>query len=158
MLSMSGLAFLSCAPSEPNELEALGTVELKIKDLSVHAWIADENDERLKGLMFVTAEQLAPMADGRERGMLFIFQRDQQTGFWMKNTIINLDIAYLRGDGTVVQTFTMAALDERAYVPRSPYRFALELRAGTLAKYGIGAGDRISLPESVLKRSHGSSD
>jgi len=155
---MSGLGFLRSAPTEPHKLDSLGTVELKVKDLSVHAWIVDENDERLKGLMFVTADQMEPLPDGRERGMLFVFQHDERTGFWMKNTVIDLDIAYLTADGTVVETFTMKALLERPYVPKSAYRFALELRSGTLARYWVQAGDRLVLPESVLKRSRRSSD
>lgn len=151
MTTLFGLG--NCAPSEPNELDKLGLGTVNIKGLTVQAWIADEPDERAKGLMFVTAQELAPLDDGRERGMLFVFQRDQRNGFWMRNTIIDLDIAFISSDATIVQTFTMAALDESSYVPRSAYRYALEVSAGVFARFGIGEGDHVELGDSVLKRS-----
>jgi hypothetical protein len=144
-------SMLACAPTEPNELDKLGTVAVSAKNLNVHAWIADDNDERAKGLMFVTAEELAPLEDGRERGMLFVFERDQRSGFWMRNTIIDLDIAYIRENGEIVQTFTMTALDESSYQPREAYRYALEVNAGVFAREGITAGDTVQIPDSVLK-------
>lgn len=146
------LAFLtSCVPTQPNTLDKLGTVPVTIKDLSVQAWIADTDDERQKGLMFVTAAEMGPVREGLERGMLFIFPRDQRTGFWMRNTIINLDIAFIRADGTIVHTFTMAALDESSYTPSGGYRYALEVKAGLFRAHGIVAGDRVTLPDSLLK-------
>ncbi len=141
-----------CTPEEPNELDALGTTDLQVKTLSVRAWIADNDEERAKGLMFVTADELAPPSEGVERGMVFLFERDQRNGFWMRNTIVDLDIAYIREDGTIVETFTMKAFVEIPYVPSQPYRHALEVRSGVFAEHGIVAGDHIEIPESVLKR------
>lgn len=150
---MTLIGFGSCAPSEPNKLDKLGSVDVSVKDLTVSAWIADADDEREKGLMFVTAEELAPLSDGRERGMLFVFNRDETGGFWMRNTIIDLDIAFIRSDGQIVQTFTMAALDESSYAPKAPYRYALEVNAGVYARFGIKEGDVVQIPDSLLKRS-----
>lgn len=127
------------------------TVSVKIKELTVQAAVADDDEERMKGLMFVTAEEMAPLPDGKERGMLFVFPRDERNGFWMRNTIIDLDIAFIRVDGTIVQTFTMAALDERSYTPQSMYRYTLEVRAGVFQRFSIRAGDQVDIPESVLK-------
>jgi hypothetical protein len=134
-----------CSPTEPNELDKLGVATVRSKTLTVQAWIADESEERFKGLMFVTAAEMAPLSDGRDRGMIFIFQGDQTGGFWMRNTIIDLDIAFIRGDGSIVDTFTMKALDESNYTPRSAYRYALEVNAGVLAKHGIRGGDHVDL-------------
>lgn len=154
IIGMSGLSWLNgCTPEGPNELDALGIANVSIADLSVRAWIADDNEERAKGLMFVTADEMKQLADGTERGMLFIFTRDQSHGFWMRNTIIDLDIAFIREDFSIVQTFTMAALDERSYTPQQPYRYALEVNAGVLAEHSIGEGDIVDIPESVLKGS-----
>ena len=143
----------SCTPTKPNELDKLGATDVRIRDMTVRAWIADEYDERMKGLMFVTADEMASLEDGRERGMIFLFERDQYHGFWMRNTIIDLDIAFIREDMTIVQIFTMAALDENAYRPQAGYRYALEVKAGVFSQYGIEAGDQVDIPESVLKRS-----
>lgn len=155
-LTLFGLtAFIDgCAPTEPNELDKLGTVTLTIKGKQVQLWIADSNDERLKGLMFVTAEQMAPLPDGTERGMIFIFPHDETGSFWMKNTIIPLDIAYISANGTVVTTHTMAALDDRPnqYPATSPYRYTIELNANRFADLGLKKGDKIEIPDTVLKR------
>ena len=126
---------------------------MRIKDLRVRAWIADEYDERMKGLMFVTADEMAPLEDGRQRGMIFLFERDQHHGFWMKNTIIDLEIAFIREDMTIFEVLTMAALDENSYTPQAGYRYALEVKAGVFKQYGIESGDHVDIPESVLKRS-----
>lgn len=143
----------SCAPTEPNALDQLGTVPLTIKQQSFTLWIADNNDERERGLMFVTAEEMADLSDGTKRGMLFIFDYEQQLSFWMKNTIIPLDIAYLDAAGVVVATYTMPPLDARIgqYRSGSPARFAIEVRAGVWSDLGVSAGDVITIPTEALK-------
>ena len=64
-------------------------------------------------MMFITEEQMAPLPDGTERGMLFVFDHSVRDSFWMKNTVIPLDVAYIATDGTVITTYTMAPLDGR---------------------------------------------
>lgn len=116
-------------------------------------WIARTFDEQSQGLMRITKEQMAPLADGTERGMLFVFDHSVRDSFWMKNTIIELDIAYLATDGTVVSTYTMAPLDTRTnqYPPHAPYRYAIEMRAHRLKALGIIRGAVLKIPASVLK-------
>lgn len=146
---------LSCTPApNPDELDRLGTLDMAIAGQKFKLWIADSHSEQANGLMFVTAERMAPLADGTERGMIFVFPRDQHLSFWMKNTIIPLDIAYLSSDGTVIKTYTMAALDDRynQYPSGRPGRYAIEVNAGVWSRLGLKAGDRIDLPESLLKQ------
>lgn len=149
----AALHVASCTPTEPNELDKLGTVKVTIKSQAFELWIADNSTERARGLMEVTAAQMAPLPDGTKRGMLFVFQYEQHLSFWMKNTIIPLDIAYLDSDGKVVTTYTMAPLDDRTgqYLSRSPARFAIEVNANVLAELGVGVGDKIEIPTAVLK-------
>ena len=151
---MSLLLLPSCAPSEPNELDKLGTSRLTVKGQAFELWIADEDEERTRGLMFVTADQMASLSDGTRRGMIFVFDHEQNLSFWMRNTIIPLDIAYLDSTGRVVATYTMAPLDDRLgqYQSRDPARIAIEVNAGVWKELGLIAGDRIEIPASVLKR------
>jgi uncharacterized membrane protein (UPF0127 family) len=144
----------SCTPTKPEELDKLGTVDVSIKSGRFRLWIADEWPEQQNGLMFVTAERMAPLPDGTQRGMIFIFDSEHELNFWMRNTIIPLDIAYLDKSGVVVATHTMAPLDERPnqYPSGKPARFAIEVHAGVFADLGLKAGETITLPESVLKR------
>ena len=69
-------------------------------------------------------------------GMLFVFQVDSDGGFWMKNTLIPLDIVFFTADGGFVDSLTMAPCTEDpcpVYRPRGAYRYALEAPAGDLA-------------------------
>lgn len=146
---LGGLAGVNCSPSAPNELDQLGTMRLSIKGQEFELWVADEISETTRGLMYVTAEQMAPLADGTERGMIFIFSFEQQLAFWMKNTIIPLDIAYLKSDGTVVSVHTMAAMDTASVPSAAPARFAIEVNADVFISLGVQPGDKIALPATT---------
>lgn len=144
----------SCTPKRVEELDKLGIVHLSIKGQAFELWVADEVSEQTQGLMFVTAERMAPLPDGTERGMIFAFDHEQVLNFWMKNTIIPLDIAYLNSDGVTVATYTMAPLDERQgqYPSGSPAQYAIEVNAGVWARIGLRPGDTVEIPSPVLKR------
>lgn len=145
----------TCTPKRVEELDKLGTVRLSIKQQAFELWIADDASEQTQGLMFVTAERMAPLPDGTERGMIFAFDHERILTFWMKNTIIPLDIAYLDSSGKVVSTYTMAPLDERQgqYPSASPALYAIEVNAGVWERIGLRAGDTIEIPSAVRKRS-----
>ena len=144
-----------CSPDEPNDLDKLAKVHMVIKGARFELWVVDTPDKRERGLMFITAEQMAPLPDGTHRGMLFVFEHQQHQNFWMKNTIIPLDVAYIATDGTVVATHTMAPLDERSahYPSGAPARYALEVNANLLAELGLRKGDRVEIPSTALKGS-----
>ncbi len=144
----------SCSPPNPDDLDKLGFVDLTIKGTSFHLWLADDYSEQEKGLMFVTAERMAPLSNGTQRGMIFVFDHERELNFWMKNTIIPLDIAYVDSNGLVVNKHTMAPLDDRLgqYPSGKPARFAIEVNAGVFTDLGVKAGDKITIPDSVLKR------
>lgn len=143
-----------CTPTEPNKLDELGTVSMKVNGQSFQLWIADDHNERTRGLMFVTAEEMAALPDGTRRGMLFVFDYEQPLTFWMRNTIIPLDIAYLDDDRKIVAMYTMAALDDRAgqYPSRSPARFAVEVEADVWRELGLEVGDTLEIPPEALNR------
>lgn len=140
-----------CAPEEPNVLESMALADIKIGEHTFRAWVADDPDLRERGLMQVTAEQMQPLPDGTERGMIFVFPTEQRYGFWMKDTIIPLDIAFIRTDGTIVNILTMAPLDTRQYYPEGAYRYALEVRANTFSTLKVRSGAWVEIPESLLK-------
>jgi uncharacterized membrane protein (UPF0127 family) len=102
--------------------------------------LAQSPEEISQGLMF-----RASLAE--DRGMLFLFEEPRMPSFWMKNTLIPLDIVFLDGDGTVVDV----AHDARPcpaepcphYVSARPALATLELAAGSARAHGIVAGARI---------------
>ena len=76
-------------------------------------------------------------------GMLFVFDSDTASGFWMKNTLIGLDIAFFASDGSFVDRLTMEPCSSDpcpVYRPSGPYRYAVEVAAGDLASL---AGDEV---------------
>lgn len=133
-----------------NDLEHMTTADLSIDEANFSAWIATAEEQRRKGLMFVSAEQMQPLEDGTERAMLFVFESESVLSFWMKNTFIPLDIAYGRSDGTIVKIHTMTPLDLSGYSSVQPARFALEVNAGLFAAKGIREGDVINIPQDAL--------
>jgi uncharacterized membrane protein (UPF0127 family) len=133
-----------------NDLSKMATENVTITNRAgqkhtFSVWLARTPQEVGRGLMNVTEDELP-----HDRGMLFVFPYDQVLGFWMRNTIIPLDIAYIRSDGTIVRTLTMKPLDESTYPSIEPARFALEVRAGELAARSIAPGDHVEIPASVL--------
>jgi len=84
-----------------------------------------------------------------DAGMLFLFPGDTTTGFWMKDTLIPLDIAHVAADGTVLEVNTRDPLDETVLAPRQPYRYTLEVNGGWFERHGLGAGAKVTLPENL---------
>ncbi len=132
-----------------NDLDSMSTTKLSIGETEFQTWVANTEEQRNKGLMFVETKQMQSLEDGTERGMLFIFERERYLNFWMENTIIPLDIAYARSDGTIVKIHTMTPLDTRLnqYPSGEPARVALEVNAGVFAAKGIKEGDVIEIPD-----------
>ena len=100
--------------------------------------VADTAEERAKGLM---GRESLPA----DRGMLFDFQEPTQAGFWMKNTLIPLSIAFVDGDGTIVHIEDMQPETEDIHASPKPYRYAIEVNQGWYAAHGISAGDRVGV-------------
>lgn len=98
---------------------------------------ADTDRKREYGLM--CRRSLAP-----DRGMLFDFKTPQPTAFWMRNTLIGLDIVYIRADGRVLSIARNAApLDETPLPSGGDVRAVLELAAGRAAQIGLLPGDKV---------------
>lgn len=155
LLAWMLLAMPTCS-REPHHVydEEMGTVDVTIKGHKFRLWVADDEPERVRGLMFQKEEQMAPLADGTERGMVFVFPGSTRTSFWMKNTVVPLDIVYLSAEGEVLNLYTMVPLDDRPYryLPSGPFHVAIEVRGGVFHELGIRPGDHIDLPESLLNR------
>jgi hypothetical protein len=79
-----------------------------------------------------------------ERGMLFDYGVPGQQGpFWMKNTHIDLDIAFIDASLRIVSIHTMRAESEAFVYSKAPYQSAIEAPAGWYAAHGVREGDRV---------------
>ena len=99
--------------------------------------IADSSMEWEYGLMCRRA--LAP-----DRGMLFVFDRSEPQAFWMRNTLIALDIVYLDARGRVVSISRNARpLDETPLPSGGASQYVLEIASGRATQIGLQIGDRV---------------
>jgi uncharacterized membrane protein (UPF0127 family) len=100
--------------------------------------------QREHGLMNRT--ELAP-----HTGMIFVFERDAFVDFWMKNTLLPLDMIFIAADGTVRRVYANVPVlhpqpsDDRIPVEGAAARYVIELRAGEAAKDGISDGVKLDL-------------
>ena len=78
---------------------------------------------------------------GKDEGMLFIFEKEDYHGFWMKNTLIPLSIAFIDKDGRIVWITDMKPLTLNSHVPPKPILYALEMNKGWFSSFGIKVGD-----------------
>ena len=103
--------------------------------------VADDPAERAQGLMFV--EELGP-----REGMLFVYEAEKPgIAFWMRNTLIPLDMIFADAEGVVVSVHANAVpLDETPIPAGAPAQFVLEVPGGRAAALGIAAGDRLVHP------------
>ena len=99
--------------------------------------IADNNQKRSYGLM--DRKSLA-----HNGGMLFRFPESNKLSFWMANTYIPLDIAFLDDDGRILQIESMTPLSMRTISSKNSCRYALEVNHGWFRDNGIKIGNYIS--------------
>jgi uncharacterized membrane protein (UPF0127 family) len=80
-----------------------------------------------------------------DRGMLFDFKRPQPVAFWMRNTLIPLDIIYIRADGRILSIARNAQPMDDTLLPSGGVILGvLELRGGRAAELGLLPGDRVA--------------
>jgi len=100
--------------------------------------VADTTEDRLKGLMF--RRELSESS-----GMIFIFDEMEYLRFYMKNTYIPLDIAFMDSSFRIVDIQPMDPLDEKGIISKEPAQFALEVNRGFFKKAEVKVGQRIKL-------------
>ena len=134
------------AACEPNDgSQRLPTVILEIDrgpeggsegPARLTAEVAATRQERTAGLM-----HRRKLPDGR--GMIFVFDRDRQLSFYMRNTLIPLSIAYIAADGRIAEIRDMHPLDLTPVVSARSVRYALEVPQGWFARENVRVGDLV---------------
>lgn len=99
--------------------------------------VARTSEEQAKGLMFRTAM-------GANEGMIFPMDPPRDAAFWMRNTVIPLDIIFIGKDGRILNIAANAVpYSETALPSAGPVKGVLELNGGRAAQLGIRAGDTV---------------
>ena len=109
-------------------------------DVSLRVDLATTSAEREKGLGGRTSIP-------EDYGMLFVFPKDDLYGFWMKDTLIPLDMFWLDGKGQVISIAQDVATSSfpNVFYPSAPARYVLETNAGFARDHGIRTGTRFLL-------------
>jgi uncharacterized membrane protein (UPF0127 family) len=120
----------------PGDGGLVRTANMSVSGVAITAEIADTQALREKGLM---GRDSLP----ENHGMLFVYANAQIRSFWMRNTPISLDIAFIDGNGSIVNVATMQPNSDDSTLSVSPAMYALEMTAGWFEKNGIEAGARV---------------
>ncbi len=127
------LLLLSCTAAHPAvffDNDVMFTVEL-----------AETSAEKTKGLMY-----RAELPENQ--GMLFVFEKDAPRTFWMKNTLIPLDMIFINSEWKVVEVkanVQPCREDPCPSYPSEPAMYVLEINGGMAEKSGIKVGSIVSL-------------
>jgi len=122
-------------PSPKNSAPAAPVIRLGNATLKVE--IVQNDEERMRGLMY--REQLA-----EDEGMLFVFEEARIQAFWMRNTFIPLDIAFIDAGGKIIDIQRMEPLDEtKSYFSPAPVPYVLEVNAGWFERNAIKVGELV---------------
>ncbi len=100
--------------------------------------VADTLEKQERGLMF---RQSMP----ENEGMLFVYKEPQEMSFWMRNTFIPLDIAFVGADGIILNIHQARPLDESVlYRSAGSAKYVIETKQGWFSRHGIRPGDRVT--------------
>ena len=120
-------ALAVCAPDAADLRGPWGQARFSVE-------VADEPEERSRGLMF-------RQALGRSAGMLFVYQQPQRAVFWMKNTLIPLDMLFIDETGTVRRIARMTTPLSTQSVPGGDgILMVLEINGGAADMFGLAEG------------------
>jgi uncharacterized membrane protein (UPF0127 family) len=98
--------------------------------------LASTSEQKQVGLMF---RESMPW----DNGMLFVYDRPAREGYWMRNTLIPLSIAWIERDGTIVDIQDMQPQTDDIHYPSGQYWYALETNQGWFYENGVGIGQQI---------------
>jgi uncharacterized membrane protein (UPF0127 family) len=139
-------------PSVADPSRVYQLADLEVKDVgapkgTVKAWIMDSQGKRTEGMMFLRPDEVKD-----SQGMLFVFKEDQDlaNSFWMKDTPIALDIAFVTADGKVINVGKGKPNSPDKVQPDAAYRYVLELKQGMAESMGVKPGARLKLPEGLV--------
>jgi uncharacterized protein len=144
-LLLSTLLLAGCGGEEASE--PVGSEDPRVvidtgnDEVAVRVEIADSEQERAVGLM--NRESLEDDA-----GMIFLFPESSSGGFWMKDTLIPLSIAFADEQGRILRILDMEPCRAdpcEIYDPGVSYRTALEVNQGAFSEWGVEEGDRLRL-------------
>ena len=115
---------------------AMPVLELNAGFHRIEAEVAANDQNRQLGLM--NRREMPP-----QHGMLFVFPQANTHCMWMRNTLLPLSVAFIDGDGVIINIEDMQPQTEDNHCARKPARYALEMNRGWFAQRGIKPGAKL---------------
>lgn len=125
----------------PSFAPARALIDTGDDSVLVNLVIAEKPEQQNFGLMF--REEFP-----EDCGMAFLYFEEHQGGFWMKNTLIPLSIAFFDAEGEILKILDMEPCEEEPcdiYDPGVAYSGAMEVNQGRFEDWGVEVGDRIDI-------------
>ena len=144
ILAVLGYLFFVKQDATKQFIEPLVGPQVRIAGNVFYVDVADDPDERLLGLS--NRESL-----GKDRGMIFLFEKENLYGFWMKGMFFPIDIVWVKGDQVAGFSENLEPddrFDRPLYYPPDPVDKVLEINAGEVQRRGMKIGDPV---EIILK-------
>ncbi len=116
--------------------QGVRTTPIRIGGVAVTAEIADNAELRGQGLMH---RDSLP----ENHGMLFVYGTAEVRSFWMRNTRLPLDIAFIDANGVIINIEQMEPQSDQNYYSQGPMMYALEMDQGWFEANEVGPGDRL---------------
>ncbi|MEO0116870.1 MAG: DUF192 domain-containing protein [candidate division WOR-3 bacterium] len=137
ILFFTTFLFIACAPKSPKvEKKETKFLTIKIKGIEMKVEMAKNEEERVLGLKY---RDSLP----KNSGMLFIFEEEGIYPFWMVDTKIPLDIAFIDKNRVIVDIQSMEPFSPILHKPNLPFLYALEVNQGFFQEKGIKKGDTV---------------
>ena len=136
--------------NNPKRLYQLGELEANKVTIGKHTfdtWVMDDNLKRQEGMMWLENKDFLDTDS-----MTFVYNEPFVMGFWMRNTLVDLDIAFIDKRFNIVRVTTMKKLDEHNVSSNKPAMIAIEFRAGLLKKKGITEGMKVTFKNKVASQ------
>ncbi len=113
------------------------TTQIRVGAHPLKVEVVQSDPEREKGLMFRKSM-------GANDGMLFIFAEPAYHAMWMKNTLIPLSVAFVDGEGVILNILDMEPQTLDTHMSAGPSIYAIETNKGWFAQKKIKAGDKVT--------------
>ncbi|WKC85557.1 DUF192 domain-containing protein [Borreliella lusitaniae] len=110
--------------------------EIVINKIKFFVKIASNEFDRAKGYMGTQKVEYG-------NGMLFIFKKEQNLSFWMENTPLPLEIAYIDSNGIIKEIYDLEPYSRANVNSFYKTKYALELPRGSFSKFQIKIGDKV---------------
>lgn len=138
LLALPAAMILICGPADAKEPESPKFKKIVVGKTPLRVEVVDTLEQQERGLMF---RQSLP----ENEGMLFVYREPQEMSFWMRNTFIPLDIAFVGADGIILNIHQARPLDDSVlYRSAGSAKYVIETNQGWFSRRGIRPGDKVT--------------